>query len=236
MEGEPPKDSAGSATAHLPTAVFDSWYANGAPNEARPERKPEPLTQPRPALDAQTPMPDPLDQAQALIGIGKVEEAIEILLRWLTHSPNQGPACTLLGKTYAGLGNWQEAERWCQLAIVVDKLSLEAYYTLALVYEHQDLPDQAIDMMKRVIYIDRNDILGYYSLAGFYHNRGQLALALKALENARRLVGAHQPDDVVPRSDGISMLRLGQAIVQQQRQWTAELEAQANQPARQENQ
>jgi chemotaxis protein methyltransferase CheR len=140
-----------------------------------------------------------------------------------------------LGKTYAGLGNWQEAERWCQLAIVVDKLSLEAYYTLALVYEHQELPDQAIEMMKRVIYINRNDILGYYSLAGLYHNRGQLNLAMKALENARRLVGAHQPDEIVPRSDGISMLRLGQAIVQQQRQWIAALEAQAKELARQEN-
>ena len=217
-------------------AAFDNWRADelqaaaeAAKNElskAEPVRKQESITQPRPALDAAATMPDPLDQAQALIGIGKVEEAVEILLRWLMRNPNHGPACTLLGKTYAGLGNWEEAERWCHLAIVVDKLSLEAYYTLALIYEHQDLPDPAIEMMKRVIYIDRNDILGYYSLAGFYHNRGLIAQALKALENARRLVGARQPDENVPRADGISMLRLAQAIVQQQRQWTTELELQ----------
>jgi chemotaxis protein methyltransferase CheR len=188
------------------------------------DRRTEPVGQPRPA-DAPPPLSNPIEQAQALISIGQMEEAVEILLRFLTRNPNHGQACTLLGKTYAGLGNYPEAERWCHLAIVVDKLSLEAYYTLALVYEHQELPDQAIEMMKRVIYIDRNDILGYYSLAGIYHNRGQTALALKSLENARRLVGAHQPDEIVPRSDGITMLRLGQAIVQQIRQWTAEINA-----------
>jgi len=159
-----------------------------------------------------------------LINQGKLDEASEILLRFLTKQPNHSQACALLGKTYAGLGKYSEAERWCQLAILVDKLSLDAYYTLALVYEHQELPQQAIEMMKRVVYIDRNDILGYYSLAGIYHTRGQNTLALKALDNARRLVVTHKPDDIIPRSDGITMLRLGQAIVQQQRQWKAELE------------
>jgi hypothetical protein len=40
-------------------------------------------------------------------------------------------------------------------SIDFDKLTSDIYYTLALDLQHHDILDQAIEAMKRVIYIDR---------------------------------------------------------------------------------
>jgi tetratricopeptide (TPR) repeat protein len=61
-----------------------------------------------------------------------------------TLGPDYAPACTLLGQAYANLGYWEQAENWCRRALRSDELALEAYYTLALVLQHQGQLDQAI--------------------------------------------------------------------------------------------
>jgi chemotaxis protein methyltransferase CheR len=159
------------------------------------------------------------EQAQAQMSFGKVSEACEMLLRWLSKHPNHPQACALLAKAYADQGNMREAERWSLLTIEVDRLNIEAYYILALIYQHQGLPDKALDNMKKVVYIERNDILGHFSLANLYHDRSQIGQALKSLENARKLL-EHRPDDeVIPRSDGVTAGRLKHAVLTQQQQW-----------------
>jgi chemotaxis protein methyltransferase CheR len=136
--------------------------------------------------------------------------------------PNHAPACVLLGQACANLGHWEEAEKWCRLAVQLDRLSLKAYYTLALVLQHQGQLAQAIDAMKKVVYIDRNHIVGHFGLAGLYRNSGQLPQALKSLYNAHRLLTEHDVDEVVPDSGGVTAGRLQGTIVRQQQQWSVE--------------
>ncbi len=159
------------------------------------------------------------EEAQALMTFGHVEQARDLLLRWLTENPSHAPGCALLGTIYANLGNMIEAERWCKMAIAHDRLCLDAYYTLALVFQHHGQRDQAIEMMKKVVYIDRNDILGHFSLADLFHGIGQTALALKYLENARRLLEGRPMEELVPRSGDFTVGRLAQTIVELQQIW-----------------
>jgi chemotaxis protein methyltransferase CheR len=161
-----------------------------------------------------------LEQASSLMNFGQVSQARDLLLRWLTEHPNHAPACILLGKAYANLGNWSEAERWCKLGIDLDQLNLDGYYTLALVFLHQGMTLPAIDMMKKVIYIDRTDILGHFSLANLYHDAGQAVLALKFLQNALRLLQYKLPGDLVPRSEDISIGQLHQTAQKLQMAWS----------------
>jgi chemotaxis protein methyltransferase CheR len=126
----------------------------------------------------------------------------------------------LLGQAYADLGNWQEAETWCHRAFDVDKLMLDAYYTLALVLQHQGRLDQAIDAMKKVVYIDRNYILGHYGLANLYHDSGLLPQAQKSLDNAHHLLQGQPEDGAVPGSRGITVGRLREAVIRQQQAWS----------------
>lgn len=163
------------------------------------------------------------EQAQWLMAYGPIDQARDLLLRWLTDHPNHAQACALLGTAFADMGNWPEAERWCLLSIGLDRLNLDGYYTLALVYQHQGKSDKALEMMKKVVYIDRNDILGHFSLASLYYNAGQIAQAVKFLENARRLLDTRSPGNLVPRSNDITVGRLVETVIEMQQVWSRTL-------------
>jgi len=157
-----------------------------------------------------------------LLEYGHSEQARELLLQTVQQRGEDATLCTLLGQACANLGEWEQAERWCDQATHFDKLALEAYYTLALVRQHLGEIDNAIQTMKKVVYVDRTHILGHFGLADLYHNSGQLRQALKALDNTYRLLSSYDAEDVLPNSGGITVQRLQEAVVCQQQQWQAE--------------
>ncbi len=181
---------------------------------------PSPPTPPRP-LPPTTDVP-PLDRARQLMEYGRSEEARDLLLALTQSPPVSFEVYVLLGQASANLGDLEAAESWCREALRRNKLALEAYYTLALVLQHQAKLPEAIEALKRVVYIDRNDVLGHFSLARLHYQNGQSPAALKSLDNARRLLEAQPDDVVVARSDGVTVKRLRDAITRQQQQWVRE--------------
>lgn len=176
-----------------------------------------PSPPPPPSIDV-----NPLDQAREMLEFGRSEEARE-LLSALAESPLANTEVyILLGQTCANLGDLAAAERWCREALRRNKLALEAYYTLALVLQHQARLPEAIEALKKVVYIDRNDVLGHFSLARLHYQNGQAPAALKALDNARRLLETQADDAAVARSGGVTVKRLRDAITRQQQQWLRE--------------
>lgn len=162
---------------------------------------------------------DPLDLARELLDYGRSEDACQILNQLAVERPGNITVCALLGKAYANLGNWAEAERYCQQAIEKDKLCLDAYYTLALIFQHENRTLQALEMMKKVVYLDRAYVLGHYGLANLYYENNQLPQAQKSLDNALRLLQGKADDQMVPGSSDITVGRLREAIIRQQQAW-----------------
>jgi chemotaxis protein methyltransferase CheR len=184
---------------------------------------PPPIIQPSPILATPTEEEvNPIERARELLSYGHSEQARDLLLVLTESKPRQAPAYALLGQAYANLGCWEEAERWCREAIQTDKLALEAYYTLALVLQHQGHLEQAVDAMKKVVYIDRHHVPGHFGLADLYHSSGQLPRALKSLDNACRLLEGQTEDALVPGTEDITVGRLREAITRQQQRWSAE--------------
>ncbi len=174
-------------------------------------------------LPASIPPPSLLEQARKYLEYGQSQKVKDLLLPALKQSGIDRAACyTLLGQACANLNQLEEAENWCQEAVKIDRLALEAYYTLGLVLQHQKRIDQAIEALKKVIYIDHNDILGHFTIARLYYERGMHSQALKALDNARRLLENRSDDSVVPRSGNVTVKRLRDAVTRQQQQWTAQ--------------
>ncbi|MBN1978314.1 MAG: tetratricopeptide repeat protein [Anaerolineae bacterium] len=200
-----------------------------------PRRAPIPVEKPAPSIDVQPhaqPSPisipaeeekvDPLEQARELLEYGHSEQARDLLLGLVEAGSRHAPTCAMLGRAYANLGCWEEAEHWCREAIKADRLALDAYYTLALVLQHQGQHAQAIEAMKKVVYIDRHHVPAHFGLADLYHSNGQLSRALKSLDNARRLLEGQVEDALVSGTEGITVGRLRDVIVRQQQQWGAE--------------
>ncbi len=161
----------------------------------------------------------PLEQARQLMEFGRSEEARALLLTLTQSPPVNLDVYILLGQTCANLGDLEAAERWCREALKRNKLALEAYYTLALVLQHQAKLPEAIEALKKVVYIDRNDVLGHFSLARLHYQNGQAPAALKSLDNARHLLETQSDDAIVTRSGGVTVKRLRDAISRQQLQW-----------------
>jgi chemotaxis protein methyltransferase CheR len=186
---------------------------------------------PTPGKDLQSVTPElqeseHLERARDLLDQGQSESARDLLLQ-LVESGGLSDAdhtiiYTSLGRAHANLGLWDEAEHWCRMALDQDKLALEAYYTLALVLQHQGQLDQAINAMKKVVYIERNNVLGHFGLADLYRNNGQLSHALKSLDNVRRLLESRPADELLPNSGGITVARLRETVIRQQQQWSAD--------------
>jgi len=163
---------------------------------------------------------DPLELARELLEFGRSEDARRILTELVKDTPANSTCSALLGKANANLGDWREAEKWCLQAIEKDKLHLEAYYTLALVLQHEGQLPQALDMMRKVVYIDHNYILGHYGLANLFFENNQFPQAQKSLDNALRLLQGKPDDQMVTGSHDITIGRLREAITRQQQAWS----------------
>jgi chemotaxis protein methyltransferase CheR len=178
-----------------------------------PPRPPSPI--PEEGMERE----DALARAQEFLAYGRSEQARDLLMEIVRQEPAKPKASALLGQACANLGLWIEAEAWCRQAIRLDKLALDAYYTLALLLQHQGYLDDAVDAMKKVVYIDRRYILGHFGLANLYRNRGELAQARKSLANARRLLETCTTDAVIPGASGITAGQLQEAVDRQQQRW-----------------
>jgi chemotaxis protein methyltransferase CheR len=165
---------------------------------------------------------DPVEHARELLEYGHSEEARDLLLELAVSEPRHATVCGLLGQAYANLGGWEEAEHWCHKATQINKLALQAYYTLALVLQHQGRVTQAIEAMKKVVYIDRHYVPAHFGLADLYHASGQLSKAIKSLDNTSRLLEGQAEDVPVVGAEGITVGRLREAITHQQQRWSAE--------------
>lgn len=220
------------ATAPLPRLWTLEPAQNNQAISSRPlvikPAAPAPALTPAVAPSAPITEIDPVEQARELIEYGHTERAREVLLECVRQQADQVQAYTLLGQVYANLGAWKEAEQWCRRATQVNALALNAYYTLALVLQHQHKLEGAIDAMRKVIYLDRVNVLGHYGLANLYYACRQLPQAQKSLDNARRLLEARAADEMIPESGGITVGRLREAITRQQQQWSAESAAGQN--------
>lgn len=165
-------------------------------------------------------LPDLLEQARSLLEFGRSEEACRLLLDLARARPRDAAITFLLAQAYANLGTWTESEAWAHRAIELDKLALDAYYILSLVLQHQGRLADSIEAMKKVVYLDRNYILGHFGLANLYHESGLMPQAQKSLENALRLLQARPEQEVVAGSQGIVVSRLREAIIHQQQAWS----------------
>lgn len=179
-------------------------------------------TIPVPAVVAQEPQPDPLQRALELMENGENATALHQLLTLEKTDRDNPELCGLIGKIYADMGEWKNAEEWCKKTIARQKLNRSAHYILALVYQHQGRIEEAVSAMKKVIYIDANCILGHVALADLYHLQRQMPQALKALDNARKFLSQGNPEDIVPDSGGITKRVLLDLTTHRQQQWSEE--------------
>lgn len=198
--------------------------ANPAPGSKKKDTAPIPAARAIPlrAPLRPEPQPDPIQQIRELMENGENAKALTQLLTLEKSDPGAPELCSLIGKVYADMGDWKNAEEWCMKTISRQKLNRSAHYVLALVYQHQGRLEEAVSNMKKVIYIDSSYILGHVALADLYYQQKQMPQALKALDNARKFLSQGSAEEIVIDSGGITKRVLLDLVTHRQQQWSAE--------------
>jgi chemotaxis protein methyltransferase CheR len=131
------------------------------------------------------------------------EEMVVLIEKNLEQIPDslRASAYCQMARFYANRSQWQMAQRWCEEAIAHDNLCSEAYFLLAMVYEHQDRLEAAVDELRKVIYIEAEDPLAHFSLAMLQRRLGRIGQAQRALTNVIRILARWPPEKVVPNSN-----------------------------------
>jgi chemotaxis protein methyltransferase CheR len=108
-------------------------------------------------------------------------------------------------KHAADRAQWAEAHRWLDRAEAANRLDLPTHYLRALVYESQGRTADAIDALRRCLYLDHNFALGYFTLGNLHAQRGEREQAELHWLNAAQLLEAQSPDAPLLLADGMTV-------------------------------
>jgi chemotaxis protein methyltransferase CheR len=171
-------------------------YRNG------PVRKPEP----RPSAPPRTHIPDP-QQAPPRIPDWQTGYTLE--------QRNDANAHYRLGRWHANRQHWNEALYHCEQAVTLAPTYTEVYYTLALIQQSLGSPTDAIEALRRAIYLARDWALPRFTLAGIYAQSGDAARARRELRNVIDITGKLPPETPIDGGEGMTAARLQDAAHRQ---------------------
>lgn len=152
------------------------------------------------------------ENALLLFEQGRYTEVENVISGWTGHELNNPKALTLLARICANQGKLDDAEMWCEKAIIADKCCAVNYYLLATIVMEKDLIEEAVSLLKRALYLDPHFALANFVLANLLMRIGNRKPAKKYLDNAFNLIAARNADEVVPESEGITAGRLLEII------------------------
>jgi len=125
-------------------------------------------------------------------------------------------AMSLLARANANLGRIASARHWCERAIASEKLNPEIHYLQATILQSAgDIP-AAIQSLKQALFLDPDFIMAHFMIGLLTRS----PTGEKSLQNARALLKKHDPDEILPFSEGMTAARLLETIdgmIQKQR-------------------
>ncbi len=201
-------DSAAPLTA-LKSAPLKTRSKMSPPSEPPSQTESPPVTEvpfPKPELTSES-QPEESECGQkeryhhalGLYKQGLYEKAIEELL----SCPKREDAVLLLARSYANLGDFDQARKWCDTVIEADPLHANARYLRASILHESGNVEEAVTGYRQTLYIEPNFILAHFSLANLLSGMGKKAEAQRHYHNACCLAAELPEDELLPESDGL---------------------------------
>ncbi len=136
-------------------------------------------------------------EAETLFKKEAYPEAIQKAEQAIAKKPRHFGAHYLIAQAHANLGQYEQANRACQLAIQIDSLSAEPYYLLAHLAEERGDIEAAKMFFKRIIYLAPASIFAYLELASLYEREGDMFRSRKMRATAVELLSELPADAIV---------------------------------------
>ncbi|HEU4326017.1 MAG TPA: CheR family methyltransferase [Roseiflexaceae bacterium] len=186
-----------------------------APAEQRPA-----APEPRPATE---PPADPVaalvwSSIRARMALGDKAGAERLARDLLLREPQHAEALGLLGRLCADAGDWEGARQHCERALAVSPLAVEVHYTLAQVYEHQNLLDEALAAYRRTVFLNRNFVLGTLGMANVWQRMGRRSEAHRSYQKVLRQLSGSPPSELVQGSEDVTVGEITALVLRQLKQ------------------
>jgi len=122
-----------------------------------------------------------------LLQDGSTEEGIIELEKARKLNPAYVRVYSVLGASYASLGQKQNAVNYFKKALEIDPKYIEASFNLAVLYQATGQSDEALNYYKRVMDIDPNSIDANINSAAIFASLGRYKEAIAYYQNAIKL-------------------------------------------------
>jgi chemotaxis protein methyltransferase CheR len=151
-------------------------------------------------------------KAMELYEQGRFAEAVEKLIDLYPENQKDTKLIVLLARAYANQGKLNDSLKWCNKAIVLEKMNPGLHYLRAIILNEQGLIEEAVLSLKRVLYLDHNFVLAHFILGNLSKQQGKIKEANKHFKNALSLLQRYAKEDILPESEGITAGRLSEII------------------------
>ncbi len=98
-------------------------------------------------------------QGLAYERLGRLNEAYTELQLATTLETNNAEMALALGLVASRLGRYDAAQRALERSVELDANSIGSYFQLALIYEHKQMTDRALDCWHRFLALSQDDLL-----------------------------------------------------------------------------
>lgn len=112
----------------------------------------------------------------------------------------------------ANQGFLSEALALCNEAIRSEKLATGYYFVCASILQEMDKISEAIDSLKKAIYIDPDYVMGHFTLGNLFIKQGNNKNAERYFNNVLNLLNKYSDDYILPESEGLSVQYIREII------------------------
>lgn len=171
------------------------------------------------SLPPEKPKYDMYQEALSDYNRGAYAQSMETLLTIVSQGANNNnsflmktESMILLAKSYANIGELEQARNWCEKAIASEKLNPEIYYLLSTIFQSSGDIDDSVKSLKQSIYLDPEFIMAHFTLGMLLLQKKKPEESSKSMQNALSLLELTNTDEILPFSEGMSAGRLIETI------------------------
>jgi chemotaxis protein methyltransferase CheR len=158
------------------------------------------------------PPPAPSSDPSALYEDGRYAEATEAAAALLSDKPDDIKAMALQARILANQGLLAQALEWCDKAIAAERLDPALHYLRATILQEQGGTGEAVNSLKRAIYLDHRFVLAHFALGNLHRLLGKSREADKHFQNVLSSLKEYRQEEILPESEGITAGRLREII------------------------
>lgn len=114
----------------------------------------------------------------------------------------------------ASQGESDEALRLLDRAVALQKLEPRFHFLRAMILQEQSKWNEAVEALRRVLYLDADFVLAHFALANIARERGRITEGERHAARALTLLKRLPPDEILPESEGVSAGRLREILEQ----------------------